>query len=293
MIRYRITKKALLKLIAVEDRRQKRRQSWLVRADKKLAAMKERKKFVNGGSIWGDIKQVYMDLQNYKCGFCERKLPQGLGANYEHDVEHFRPKQEVKAWVGEAFPRDTGAALKGGYYWLAYDPFNYVTTCRICNSAFKKNFFPIEGERGAAFTGIAALQKSEKPLLIYPLGAIDEDPERLLSFQGMAAVAVSKSGGRQRRALVAIQLFSLNLREDLLRQRSQVIEQLWEQIERRENGDSAARLQAVERIQRLISPRSMHTNCGNAFLRLYEEDPTAAYRYYEATKGLLREQSRL
>ena len=48
---------------------------------------------------WSNIKYLFINIQHNKCAFCERKLAaREDGGAIEHDVEHFRPKNAIKAW---------------------------------------------------------------------------------------------------------------------------------------------------------------------------------------------------
>ena len=53
----------------------------------------------------------------------------------ETDVEHFRPKAEVKE-AGENHQ---------GYWWLAYSWENLLIACKTCNQEYKRIKIPTEG----------------------------------------------------------------------------------------------------------------------------------------------------
>ncbi len=55
-------------------------------------------------------------------------------------------------------------------------------SCKTCNSTLKKNLFPIEGTRDSGSTDPSKM-KSEKALLIYPIGDFDTDPQELIAFE--------------------------------------------------------------------------------------------------------------
>lgn len=57
-----------------------------------------------------DVKGTLIDIQNYKCAFCEARI----GHIDDGDVEHFRPKKGFIQIEGDKLTRP-------GYYWLAYD----------------------------------------------------------------------------------------------------------------------------------------------------------------------------
>lgn len=65
---------------------------------------------------------------NGKCCYCERKRDIKL----ERDVEHYRPKKNVKDVAGS-----------NGYWWLAYDWENILIACKTCNSIYKGTKFPL------------------------------------------------------------------------------------------------------------------------------------------------------
>lgn len=94
MISYRIAEPDLLALIDACDA------TWRVRAAEATAACKRAGKFVKEDDVtgkeieglWGDIKEVFMDLQHTKCCYCERKLASKDRGKVEHDIEHFALK---------------------------------------------------------------------------------------------------------------------------------------------------------------------------------------------------------
>ena len=83
-------------------------------------------------AIWSPLKEVLIDEFHGKCAYCD--------AAFAHvaygDVEHYRPKAEVHE-----------DDLHPGYYWLAYNPENYLPACQKCNEEFKKTHFPVSGKR--------------------------------------------------------------------------------------------------------------------------------------------------
>src|SRR5262249_27335616 len=158
-------------------------------------------------SIWSEVKPVYMVLQHNKCAFCEREMDRYA---IEQDVEHFRPKGSVKAWkpskkLVEAGVAVTVAPAKGkGDYLLPYNIFNYAAACKPCNSTLKKDYFPIAGKYKLNGTDPTKLS-TEKSYLVYPIGAIDDDPETLIEFHGTSPRPVTASGHKRNRALVTIE----------------------------------------------------------------------------------------
>ena len=79
--------------------------TWRTRAASRTAVYAAAGRYSEPPStIWSEIKSVYMDLQGFKCGFCERRLEKSEFGNVEHDVEHFRPKSQVSAWPPNSAP---------------------------------------------------------------------------------------------------------------------------------------------------------------------------------------------
>ena len=191
MIRHDISRSQLRQAIKRIDA------NWYKRAQETLAALPANptsKQFV---SLWGDIKSVYINLQASKCIYCETLLE----GNISKSIEHFRPKAKVAAWKVPKWLAKEGVTTTGyrkpngdpGYRNLAYCPWNYAASCKSCNSVLKKNYFPICGPRNTTAKNPARMQ-AEKPLFVYPIGRIDEDPKMLFEFIGMHPAARGYSG---------------------------------------------------------------------------------------------------
>lgn len=274
------------------------KEGWSARANERAAGFIERGKYEESSSIWSEIKPVYMRLQFNKCAYCERVLAGELAGKGEHDLEHYRPKSKAKIWPSKSMIRDrkldySDIEIKApfdGYYWLAYDPENYVTACKACNSALKSNYFPIAGSKGVRESTIRALNDREKPFLVYPLGKSDIDPREIITFYG--AIAVPKKRLRatnKKRARINIDFFRLNEREELLSERFRGIREYWAQFERRENSpNEASRQDATLAMDELTSSYSPHASCLTAFAELCESNIAEAYTLYQ----LAREYSR-
>jgi len=99
-------------------------------------------------SLWSDLKEHLQDLFDHRCAYCDG----GYEAFGYGDVEHYRPKGRV-----------TEDPTHPGYWWLAYEPSNYLPSCQLCNQKAKKNHFPIAGVRAR---GPGDSLENEKPLLL-------------------------------------------------------------------------------------------------------------------------------
>ena len=296
MIRYDITEVDLLILI---DRQ---KPGWRTRAASATALYRRAGRYgepddkywdirrygVPPKPFWGEIKRVYMRLQKNKCAFCERKLtvrPQ------DHDVEHFRPKRLVMVWPPPGtspyiFP--TGGGLPEGYYLLAYHPLNYATACEHCNRGLKRSYFPIAATRLSGKDDPIHL-RPERPLLIYPIGNIDTDPEALLGFKGIAPgpVNADPDSYENHRAQVTIDFFDLQYREELLRERADLVQSLY--LALTYENSSRKELQNIAR--RTIRERTasgwQHANCARCFVALHRRDPAQAKRFVEGATDYL------
>lgn len=243
-------------------------------------------------SIWADVKPIYMELQHYKCIFCERGLAHAEGS-IEHDVEHYRPKNAIVRWQPVGFPlvpHQAGPAATSGYYWLAYDLENYAAACKPCNSTRKRSFFPVQGTRGAALATIADLNTGEEPLVIFPMY---EDPASLITFLGVAAMPVAVDGLDHLRARVTIELFNLNGREELISERFAVIRSLVSAFELVVTGSTQAkRDDGLKQISELTAASASHSACAKAFLAELEKDPVKAWDVYQDARAYVEEAAR-
>jgi len=113
-------------------------------------------------ALWGELKFHLFELFGGKCAYCEHPAVRVSGWG---SVEHYRPKKRVDE--DEDHP---------GYYWLAYEPENFLPSCNLCNEARGKlTKFPVKGQNARK----AADLINEQPLLIHP---VLEDPRACLYF---------------------------------------------------------------------------------------------------------------
>jgi hypothetical protein len=270
---------------------------WLARARSRTVKFNRSRRYNEKAGIWSEVKPIYMRLQQDKCAYCERKLAsRDHGGTIDHDLEHFRPKSGVKAWPtpavkaerGLSFTFRTGGDYLSGYYWLAYHPLNYCAACKKCNTPLKLNYFPIAARRSSSRGEPGALNASEKPLLIYPLGSADEDPEELIEFVGITAVPKRKNGPRKRRADVTIAFFELNRREELLRERAEVLVELDKALALLEgNNPEVRKREARDDIVRLRDAGSRHASCVRCACALYLRDRARTRALFQAARAFL------
>jgi hypothetical protein len=289
MILYRLTRREIRSKIDTE------KPGWLADTQNRTSAFIARKKFDEEKSVWSTVKAVYMRLQGgQKCAFCERKLESEEFGAGEQAVEHFRPKGRVMPWRAPAavrqqrIPITTVKRGQNGYYWLAYDPFNYSAACHPCNSSLKGDRFPISGNYRAE--GTPEELRTEKPLLIYPLGNFDDDPEELIEFNGASPVPKRTTGRKFHRAFVTIEFFRLDDavgRGNLFKERARIICAIQCALDSLAGQpDQSVRARAEGVLTRAIRPESPHTNCARSFLRLAKANPAVAARLADAAAAL-------
>jgi hypothetical protein len=287
MIRYPITPADLLLSIEAHC------PGWIARARTRTGALETGGADPEVLSLWAEIKAVYIDLQHSKCVYCEKKLED---QPIEHDVEHYRPKRKVARWkvprslAGQVTSvRQPARGHEPGYRLLAYNPVNYAASCKVCNTILKKNFFPIAGTRDVMGRDPASMT-GERPLLPYPIGSLDEDPESLIVFHGLSPRPKAGDFSRQR-AQVAIAIFQLNnsrRRGELFEDRARQIITLYLALERRDRASHVRVVRESEKVVRYYtSNRAPHANCLRSFHRLYQSDRTAAERIYRRAVKLL------
>lgn len=181
-------------------------EAWLARARARTERFRRVGRYDEAGGIWSEVKGVYVGLQHGKCAYCERRIGKDPVYAGELDVEHYRPKSE--------------------YHLLAYHPLNYAVACIRCNRGLKRDEFPVAGVRMREGDDPAAM-RAEEPLLLYPIGDIDEDPADVISFVGYAAVPVRESV----RARATIAFFRLGAEaerdDDLVMERARLVRSLY------------------------------------------------------------------
>jgi uncharacterized protein (TIGR02646 family) len=146
-----------------------------------------------------DVRGVLKARCGTACAYCLDII----GRSGE-DVEHYRPKNL--------------------YWFLAYMPSNYLSSCRRCNSSRKINRFPLEDDQGRAtdFTGLG----SEARLLLDPAS---DDVECVLRIDLETkeynwAIEPTAPAQLKARAEHTIKFFRLNTDTELRRARIEAIQ---------------------------------------------------------------------
>ncbi len=284
MIRYAISRAELEKLITAE------KADWLMRAASRTEEFRIAGQYSEKSSIWSEIKSVYMVLQgNAKCAYCEREMESAAIGKIEQDVEHFRPKSNVRSWKAPQVLIDEGIVFTNppagrGYHLLPYNPLNYAAACKPCNTILKKDYFPVAGKYDFVNDDPAKLSP-EKAYLIYPIGDLDEDPESLITFQGTSPRPASGAGFKRHRALVTIEFFKLDdpaTRKALYRSRAIIIISLYSLLKKTRSGSAADRRKASQTVEGFLRTNLAHLNCAKSFKRLFETNEPDAEAMYDA-----------
>ena len=281
MIRYDISPHELEMLV------ERRVPGWIDRARSRSAGFRRKGKYEERSSIWSEVKPAFIEVQGgAKCCFCERQFEAADLARYELDVEHFRPKGNVRLWPCPPALTDEGVSLTTppevgkGYYLLPYHLLNYAAACKPCNSGLKKDYFPIAGKynlRGDDPTKMT----DEEPWLLYPIGRLDVDPEDVITFYGIFPQSTSRDRGSRLRGLVTIAFFGLDdviARKNLMKERARMVYLLYLCLVRAEEQGGAERAALVDE---MLKPTSPHTNCARSFERLFRRNRTQAVEVAE------------
>lgn len=201
-----------------------------------------------GYSVYSDtkVRKVLLRMFHGKCAYCESRIT----AIYSGDVEHFRPKGEIKEAVNS----------KPGYYWLAAEWNNLLFACPFCNQTNtheiidggivkevvlgKLNQFPLISETyrlshthgnmyftdKIAYQRAFELEESER-LLLNP--CVDNDVERFFKYEDDGAIVINDGLNliEQQKSEISIRVYALH-RLNLSQARRERIIQIKAQIKR-------------------------------------------------------------
>lgn len=164
------------------------------------------------------VKDALGKLFHRKCAYCESLL---LG-NQPGDVEHYRPKKKVRLE-----PKSGKTQEVAGYYWLAAEWTNLLSSCADCNRPRKQeingagvevkgkaNWFPVKDEvrRAKDAKGI----KREPRLLLDP--CVD-DPAAHISFHEDGSISARNGSAMGRATIIVCGLDRVELLQARAKQR--------------------------------------------------------------------------
>ena len=167
----------------------------------------------------------------------------------------------------------------------AYNVLNYTVACKPCNSGLKGSYFPILGDYDLVGEDPKAMM-SERPMLIYPIGNFDIDPEEAISFYGVVPRSIAEDPDVRKRGQAVITFFRLDDvkgRRNLFWERAVIIVLLYVKL-RTAAGDAAF-------VDTLTSSSAPHANCARSFVRLFEADSAKAARVAKAAHDFVTSKS--
>jgi hypothetical protein len=183
-----------------------------------------------GHEKWKDFKAAMAPATYGKCGYCEVDV--WAVDRFKGDVEHYRPKGRIDQIVARPDGSTTTTVqFESGYHWLAYEWDNYILSCNPCNSANKKNLFPVKDPPATAPQ--EGDERSEKPLLLNPFGR--KDPGKHLLFDQLGIVGPRRHSKYGR---TTIEVCGLN-REPLAKKRRRVAKIVRRQLDILENPNAS------------------------------------------------------
>ena len=187
------------------------------------------------------VRKAVKHLFNGKCAYCESRIIEVSNG----DIDLFRPKSGAMNIDGSFDPNH--------YWWLAYEWSNLYLSCSVCNQRYKRNYFPVKGERIPVLGDLS----EEYPLLLDPC-KYEDFIEQHIGFKEEQAIPLTEKGE------TTIKILGLN-RKELLASRKRELQnlhdaiqivRLFEATKGKENKGYDKRL-----IDRLIAPESPYLAC--------------------------------
>ena len=201
-----------------------------------------------------------------KCAYCESHVK----TTSHGSVDHYRPQSK--------------------YWWLAYCYDNFLFSCGICNSDYKKDFFPVSGRRltagmtaneltpdgidreaGMHWAEFQAQHEAEQPHIPDPYL---DDPEQDLAWMedpngkkvNLVASNLSQRAGRVASALAAC---GVN-REEVARRRYEVLQVLKATMRLLQVEPDEAEREAMRiRLERMAEEHNPYAGMARFYLRAW------------------------
>lgn len=170
-----------------------------------MVTHKFRSEYLRKNPSWGLLKTWLSQLSHKKCWYCEAKSRRA-----PFDVDHFRPKLAVTV---------DGHPLSGvyGYYWMAYEWWNFRLSCQRCNRPEKIdkntlrgkwNEFPVQSEDTRCTSAVINVNQ-EAPRFLDP--CVKDDCELLAyGIDGEAKPSNVPGTWEHERARYTIEQLGLN-----------------------------------------------------------------------------------
>jgi hypothetical protein len=260
-----------------------RAQAWWRKAHADVQRAIADGKHDQAAACWTDVKGAYIALQHDKCAYCELPMPQGAKSRIAYDVEHHRPKSRTRPWPDArtrqalGITYQVGAGRTRGYPELAHHPLNYLVACKVCNSPYKADRFPVLGQADPDGTDPRVLNQRELPAIPLPLGDWGDDPAAFLDFEGFIAVPAAGTPMQQLRAQIVIDFFDLNRRADLLLGRATAIALLHGHLKEVQAPDLARNAAEAQRwVDAALDASAPYAAAARAYHRLHLRNPARA-----------------
>lgn len=159
---------------------------------------------------------------------------------------------------------------------LAFEPRNYLASCKTCNSSHKRNFFPIAGRARVIEAMSVTETRAEQAYLLNPLDPQDTPPETMIGFHGITPRPLSGAPPQRARALVTIEILKLGTRPDLDLERAEKIRDMWFALMQRDDPSSPHSVVAREAVDAMTAKGSPMSSCASSFRDLYEHNQKEA-----------------
>ena len=213
--------------------------------------LRKRGNWGDGAELWKDpvLKRDFRDFFNDKCWYTEVPL-----AGFDIDIDHFRPKSEVKQFEGYNFNRPLETT---GYYWLKNAPENYRGSCIFANrprgKGGKRTWFPLHNDSPYL---TPANTEHEVPLLLDPCNQNDVN---LIAYGGNEIFCSSLDEDDKIRVDVSKKIYNWD-DTYIKKERAKVWEEVCKTIEEYESEDISEGV-CLRRLKDAISPKAPFSAC--------------------------------
>ena len=209
-------------------------------------------------SLLEKVKDELTTISSNKCAYCET----GLGHTSFAQIESFRPRGGARGFDA------TGGYASMHYFWLAYEWENLLMACEICDTKYKRDYFPVEDEGKRARIGARGEELlMENALLLDPCR---DNPEEHLEFLQDGTVRDLSLRGK-----VTIEIIGLN-RQELVNARANAVSQFLRGLEHL-NVSSSLAAELAEYVTELFNPSPLHQYAAaqrHAFRVWYKDNAT-------------------
>ncbi len=205
-------------------------------------------------------------MQGRVCAYCGCDLPR----SDRGDVEHFRPKKQVRE-----------DPEHGGYWWLAYKLDNLLLSCSLCNRVYKRSRFPMRpGAKRVRFSDRSRIAR-EARLLLEPTIDPVEDWLDVTWRRELCRLVPRSTLTRIQKLQVTgtIELLKLN-HPDLLRERNQRRKKVQAALDQN-RGKEAGRLAIRYRPHSLVAVRMLENRAPEALPTPAEESRWLLAKIFE------------